>query len=253
MLSEQRQKQILELLKEKESLDSKEIGKKLQIPLPTLWRDLNVLAAQGKILKSHGGASLKADSNFELHFSTRLKKNADAKMRIAEKAAELVSPGDIIALDTGTTAMFIARALKEKDNLTVVTASLGVAQELLGAKGIYTVLLGGDLKEEIMATAGPMTLQHIKNFRVDKYFLGAFGVDPMRGTQDAYLFEIETKKALMAISAETVLVADSAKFGKNSLGVVAEIKQIKKLITDSRLAKAHRTALQKSGVKIIEA
>lgn len=207
---------------------------------------------KGKLSKTHGGASLKNEADFELLFSTRLKRSVIAKKKIAEKAAEFVQDGDIIAIDTGTTAMLFAGSLKGKKNVSAITPSLGAAQELLSAKGVYTVLLGGDLKEETMSTAGPMTLEHIQKLRVNKFFMGAVAFDPYRGTQDAYLFEAETKKALMAIATERIVMVDSTKFGKNSLGLVAALKDIQTLITDNGISEEHRHAVLSSGINLIE-
>ncbi len=252
MLTETRRSQILEFLEERENVTSKEIAKKLDISLPTLWRDLNALAFKGKILKIHGGAVIKKQTDdFEFLFATRLKKNVDVKRKIAEKAASLVEPDDVIAIDTGTTATLFASFLNSKHRISVITASLGVVQELLGAKGVYTIFLGGDLKEESMSTAGSLTLQQVKNFRVHKYFIGAAAIDPFRGTQDAYLFEREIKKELVSISKRRIVIADSSKFGMTSLAVVVALEDIHTIITDKGLKKAYLKQLLKSGIEVV--
>ena len=251
MLPEHRQNRILKLLSSGEGLPTKDIAGKLGISLPTLWRDLNVLSARDKIARLHGGAMLKKKNEFELLFANRLKRNVAQKARIAERAAGMVEPGDIIALDSGTTVLLMAKALKERSSITVVSPSLCVAEELISAKGVYRILLGGDVKEETMAACGPMTLQQIRNLRIDKYFMGAVAFNPSLGTQDAYLFEIEIKKAIMAVSGQIIVLADSGKFGKTSLSVTAGLRDIDILITDRHLAGSHLSALRKSGMKVI--
>lgn len=145
----------------------------------------------------------------------------------------------------------MASFLKSESNISVITASLSVVQELLGAKGVYTVLLGGDLKEESMSTDGAMTLQHIKSLRVHKYFIGAAAVDPLRGTQDAYLFEREIKKELVSISEERIVMADSSKFGKTSLAVVVDLEDIDTIVTDKKIESTHMRHLIKSGIDVL--
>jgi len=252
MIPEQRRARILELLEEKESIISREIAEELNTSATTVWRDISALALKGKVLKTHGGAMLrKRTDDFEFLFSTRLRKNMEVKKRIAWKAASFVETDDIIALDTGTTATLLASFLKSKERITVITASLGVAQELIGARGVYTVLLGGDLKEESMSTAGDITLQNIKGFRVNKYFIGAAAIDPLRGTQDAYLFERDIKRALVSISEKRIVLADSSKFGMTSLAVVVSLDEIDTVITDKKLGRVQLRVLRSSGIDVI--
>ena len=252
MLSHQRQEKVLELIKRENSILSKTIAEELSIPMPTLWRDLNTLAANGKIIKTHGGAAIKKDNNFELLFSNRLKKNVNLKKKIAEKAAEFVLPGDVIAIDTGTTAMLFAAELKDRENITVVTTSFCVAQVLIVAKGLCTIFLGGNVHEESMSTSGPITLQHIETLNVNKFFMSTVAVDIERGTQEAYFFDSEIKRALMNISEKKILLADSSKFGKKSLVSVAAINDLDMIITDKNIDAGYAKKLKSAGTKLIK-
>lgn len=252
MIPEQRRARILELLERKETLLSREIGQELGVSPATVWRDLTTLTLEGKLLKTHGGAMVrKRMEDFEFQFSSRLRKNMEVKKRIASRAASLVEREDVVALDTGTTATLLASFLKSKDRLTVITASLGVAQELIGARGVYTILLGGDVKEETMSTAGDITLRNIEGFRANKYFIGAAAIDPLRGTQDAYLFERDIKKALVAIAEKKIVIADSSKFGMTSLAVVVTLDEIDTIVTDRKVSRAHIKALEGSKIDVI--
>jgi DeoR/GlpR family transcriptional regulator of sugar metabolism len=252
MLSHQRQEKILEFIGKEDSVLSKSIAEKLSIPMPTLWRDLNTLAAKGKIVKTHGGATIKKDNNFELLFSNRLKKNVNLKKKIAEKAAEFVFPGDVIAIDTGTTAMLLAAELKDRENITVVTTSFCAAQELIVAKGVCTIFLGGNIHEESMSTSGPITLQHIETLNVNKFFMSTVAVDIERGTQEAYFFDSEIKKALMDISEQKILLADSNKFGKKSLVSVAAVNDLDMIITDKNLNNDYVKKIKNISVELIK-
>jgi DeoR family fructose operon transcriptional repressor len=252
LFAEKRRSLILEMLKHREDITSREIAKKLNASTSTIWRDLNFLSAKGKVLKTHGGAMTgNFIDDFEFLFSTRLKKNVELKRKIAAKAASLVESGDVIAIDTGTTASLLASCLKSRTNISVVTASLGAAQELLRAKGVYTVLIGGDLKEESMSTVGTMALQHIRRLRVHKYFIGAAALDPLRGSQDAYLFEMDIKKELVSIAKERIIIADGSKFGKTSLAISVNLKDIDMVITDKTAPEDHLKLLRQSGIRVI--
>ena len=252
MLPEIRQSLILELLEKRGNITSNQIAEQLKISVSTIWRDLNALSLKGKVSKIHGGAIIrKKTDDFEFLFSTRLKKNVEDKRKIAKRAASLVEPYDVIAIDTGTTATLFASYLKSMSNISVITASLGVVQELRGAKGVYTVLLGGDVKEESMSTVGSMTLEHIKSLRIHKYFVGAAAIDSLRGTQDAYLFEREIKKELVSISKERIVIADSTKFGRTSLAVVVDLGDIDIIITDNKVRETYKKSLKKSGIEVI--
>ena len=252
MLPEERQKRIFTMIQKKGSISCKDVEKALNISLPTVWRDLNVLEQQGKVSKTHGGAVLKEGNGYEFLFSNRLKKNIEVKKRIAEKAASLIESDEIIGLDTGTTAALAARSLRNHSNITVITPSLSAASDLLGAKGIYTILLGGNIREETMSVVGSVTVDHIRQFRLSKYFIGASAVDPVNGTMDAYLFEIEIKKAMMAVADKKIVLVDSTKFNKKSLAVMAEFKDVDLLITDKKITVEHERMIKEQSVEIIK-
>jgi DeoR/GlpR family transcriptional regulator of sugar metabolism len=252
MLAEDRQKTIKKMIQEKGSITVNEVIQQLNISKPTLWRDLNILSKNGIISKTHGGAVLREAQDSEFRFTHRMGKNIQVKKKIAQKAASLVSPGDIIGIDTGTTATLFASFLKSKEDITVVTPSLSAAQELMGAKGVYVVLLGGDVKEESMSVTGSITLQNISQFHINQFFIGAIAFDPVYGTQDAYLFEVEIKKALCRISEKKIVLIDSSKFGKSSLASAIEMKEINTIITDHHIQENHEKQIRDAGVEIIK-
>lgn len=219
----------------------------------TIRRDLDTLAKENRVMRTHGGAASTARVMFDFQFLAREESHRDAKAAIAQAAAAQLGSGESVVLDSGTTTLAVARALKACAIKTVVTTSLPIASELQYVADIELILLGGTLRRESPDLAGPMTEMNVEGLRVDVAFLGADAVDTA-GT--AYSHSLELARLLMKLakSARRVyIVADSSKVGHTALARIGNVNEWSGLITDSAVTRSAMTALKLAGVQVIRA
>ena len=218
----------------------------------TIRRDLDALALAGKVIRTHGGAALSGRVVFDFQFMQRTHAQEGAKQQIAELAAGLAQNGQSILLDSGTTTLAVARALKAKKNLTIITTSLPIASELQNCDAIDLILLGGALRREAPDLIGPMTESNLEQLKADIAFIGADAVDS-NGRVYNRSMAIARMLTRMATSArEVYVVADSSKIGQTALARFGSLKEWNGLITDRKLTPAMVSALKRTGCKVIQ-
>ena len=216
MLAEQRREYIYKLLMEKGSITVSELSLLCRIGEETIRRDLNKMAAAGRIEKIHGGACIRESMHRVLPVSTRRGLNMDAKQRIALKCCDLVEEGDTIFLDGSTTAQAIAEVLIPFSNLIVITNSLDVAQILAAGESIKVIGIGGTMRNTTKTFVGHSTVTDIGAFYADKCIICCDGADRSCGITDAHEQEAEVRKTMLSHSKTRILAADRSKFDKTS-------------------------------------
>ncbi len=217
----------------------------------TIRRDLDALALSGKVIRTHGGAALSGRVVFDFQFLERTHEHETAKQQIAETAASRVQDGQSVLLDSGTTTLAVAHALKSKKRLTVITTSLPIASELQNCEHIDLILLGGALRREAPDLIGPITESNLEQLKADIAFIGADAVD---GNGQAYNHSMAVARMLarMASSArEVYVVADSTKVGQTALARIGSLKGWNGLITDRGLTAPQVSSLKKAGCTVI--
>lgn len=250
--AESRRSQLIELLERHGEQGVESLALRFGVSGMTIRRDLQDLADEGKVLRTHGGAAPAARISFEFRFLDKLQHRAAQKEAIAELAASLVKPGQSVLLDSGTTTLAVARKLKAISRLTVVTTSLPIASELFGIEGIDLFLLGGRLRKDAPDLIGAITDQNLDVFHTDFAFIGADAVDGDGGLYNG-VPDLARMLTRMASSAGAVYaVADSSKVGKHELMQFANAKDWQGLITDNELDASHKRSLQKAGVNILQ-
>jgi DeoR/GlpR family transcriptional regulator of sugar metabolism len=167
-----------------------------------------------------------------LPLTTRLQLQAQEKKRIGRAAAEIISDGDAIFLDTSSTTLAIAKHLKQHRYLTIITNSLAVAQEMLDAPGSNVVMPGGRLRRDTASLVGTDGLEMLRGFHIQKGFFGAHGITQEAGLTDVSADEAEVKRPLVAMCHQVFAVFDSSKWGKIGLASFAKLEQIDQIITD---------------------
>ncbi|MFC1614391.1 DeoR/GlpR family DNA-binding transcription regulator, partial [Gemmatimonadota bacterium] len=202
----------------------------------TLRADLSAMESQGYLKRTHGGAMLRERSIFpgkaSLSFGEKLVPQLEAKRIIGRRAAEMVEDGMNVLLDAGTTILEIARNLKDRRDLTVITDSIPVAVELSDSEGITVILTGGMLRTASLAVIGPESWAMIGNLHVQLAFIGAQGVSMERGFFCGNMVEGETKKRMMACAEKTYVVVDQGKFGVSGLVPFASFTDVDYLLID---------------------
>lgn len=249
-LAEERLTRILELLAERGTLRTTAITQALGVSGATTRRDLDTLAGRGLIVKLHGGASLASQDQ---QYRERAVTAQDAKGRLAQTALTLISPGQTVYLDAGTTALALARALKRAPQLTrtlrVVTHGIDVACELNGECPLYVV--GGEVYGSTFSLTGPDALDTVARYRYDLFFVGCTSIDPASGPTNSNLIEARQKAAIMARAGQSVLIADSAKWGQVGFATFAPFSELAAWVTDQAPPAAHEV-FGAAGVRVVE-
>jgi DeoR family fructose operon transcriptional repressor len=199
----------------------------------TVRRDVRRLAENGELRIVHGGVSAGQTARRSTEFSTRAVVNADAKRRIAQAAASLVHPGDVIAIDAGTTAFDVITQLPEDFAGSVVTHSIPVLHHVLRMSAVRVTGVGGQLYAPSQAFAGPTTVEQLTGLRVRLFFLGAAAID-RQGVYVEADVERTVKQALVDAADKVILVADHSKFDHTALVHLAGFDRIDRLITDRK-------------------
>ena len=177
---------------------------------------------------------------------------AAEKRRIAEAAAKYVKPNDTIYLDGGSTVLELARLLKDRSNITIVTNSLRAAVELAG-RGPRLILVGGELRRLAQTTVGPLTRFMIQELHVDKAFMGTIGLSLDEGLTTTDPTEAYTKELVMKHAREVILLADSSKAHKISFTRAGRLENVLVLITDSLFDRKLAKELRKRGIDVVQA
>jgi len=245
MLAHERDEKILGRLRERGTVSAQELVRLLRVSAPTIRRDLERLEAEGMLCRVHGGAYLPngvpVGAQAEAPFAEIVSANAAGKEAVAAAAAGLVSPGDVVLLDIGTTTMRIARHLLGR-NVTVITANLAVLDVLRHDDAVELVLLGGSVRRNFQSLVGPLTEDSIASISADIAFLSCTGVRQDGSVVDDISQEATLKRAIVRSASRLVLVAHAGKFpGTGSLRI-CQLSDIHDLITS---ADADETALDR--------
>ena len=234
MLSSERRLAISDKIKNEGRLLISDLQAEYNTSVVTIRKDLDFLENKGVLTRVHGGALLKNSMRSELSISLKEKINFDEKEKIAEFAESLINEGDIIILDSGFTAVYIARRLKKRSGIKVITNGLNVANEIVSSDN-ELILTGGVFNKNTYGTSGKMAENVIKNSVVDKLFLGVNGVDFEFGLTANNHMEAELNKLMIGISKETIIISDSSKFGERRMGFICDIENATRIITDDSI------------------
>ena len=248
-----RQTKIANLIRQHDHLTVNELAKTLNISKETIRRDLSELARAGKVQKFHGGASVPMVAG-EGHFRDRMGKNAAAKMRIATAAKKLISPGETILIDTGSTTLYFAEQLVEIPNLTVVTNSTKIAR-VVSAEPVpaRTFLLGGEFHGDNRQTIGSMAIAQLQSFRAHHAILTIGALDARTGLMDYSIEEAQLARAMVEQAEALTILVDSSKFEQIASFEVCGLTRVTNLVCDTPPAGKVKAALLEANVNIIVA
>ncbi|WP_158702768.1 DeoR/GlpR family DNA-binding transcription regulator [Paenibacillus faecalis] len=254
MIVDVRRTKIKQLLLQQGSVKVSELVKEFNVSEETIRRDLAQLEREGLIRKNYGGAVL-ADPymNDALlpSYDQRKEQFSEEKEAIGRAAADLVKEDQIVILDSGSTMRAVAKHLREKENLTIVTNNLSLIDEMMQHESHAVVLLGGKLFRRSRCTVGPQSVQELKKYSGNYVFLGAAGVSVPKGLWSADLYDAEVKQAMMESAEKKVLVADHSKFSKTALIAYSELNEIDILITSDLVPEETLEEIRSYGVEVI--
>lgn len=244
-----RRARLLDLVQSQGFCATSELVKSLGVSDMTVRRDVQRLADEGQVRIVHGGVSVLPPDALAGSggYQERASREALSKQGAGRAAASLIAPDDHIALDAGTTVLEVARALPSEQPNTVVTHSATVLGELMARAQITLIGCGGVLHHETMSFAGATTLAALSGLRVGRLFLAASGVNES-GVFCANDFDAVTKRALIDIADEVVLVIDSSKFHTRALVRVCALDMIDTVVVDDTITPADVALLERHGV-----
>ncbi|WP_028922327.1 DeoR/GlpR family DNA-binding transcription regulator [Pseudonocardia acaciae] len=245
MLARQRQQLILDEVARSGAVKVADLVAALGVSDMTVRRDIGELAGRGLVDRVHGGAALpRMASVHEPGFATKATQEVEAKTAIARAAASRVPAGSSLGVSAGTTTHLVATQLLDVPDLTVVTNSLPVADELHRNRRVeQTVLLTGGMRTPSDALVGPLAVAALRGIHLDLLILGVHGMDPRAGLTGPNLLETQTNRALIEASRRILVVADHTKWGVVALQTTAALTEVDIMVTDDRLDGAAREQL----------
>jgi DeoR/GlpR family transcriptional regulator of sugar metabolism len=223
-----------------------ELAQSLGVSEMTVRRDLRELARDGRVERVRGGA---VSASAEPPFEQTVVERYEAKDRIGAAAAALVSEGQTVMIDIGTTTLQAAHHLRGT-RITVVTSSLAVYEELLPDPGIELLLPGGIVRRNYRSLVGVLAEDSLRQLKADLLFLGTSGVDEQLAVWDSTMVEVPIKRAMIAAASRVVLLADAGKFAMKGIVRVCEADAIDHIVTDDTLPDGTRAAIADAGIEV---
>ena len=250
VLNEERRRVIVDFVNQNGRALVRDLAHKYSSSEITIRRDLEQLHNRGLIYRTHGGAlPIRAGAESDRNLSEREMQHPREKQRIAAAAAKLVKEGQSVVLDSGSTTTAVARALREFQNLTVITNAINIASDLSGTS-LDVILTGGMLRANSYSLVGPIAEESLRRLKADILFLGVDGFDTQTGVSTPNLLEAQLNRLMVQIAARVVAVCDSSKFGRRSLSLIAPPSAVQEVIADRGVAKSDVRALKQSGIEV---
>ena len=272
MIAAERLEHIAETVCQKRAVSIADLSERFGVSQATIRRDLNKLEKQGILERKYGGAVARRASSFDVQteavpqrtssldapFDVREQHHVAEKRAIALAAIELVSSGETIFLDAGTTIAQLAHALRDHSDLTVITNSERVMNELYDCSGVTVVVTGGELRplsglpsRGDICMVGPIAEEILHRFRPSKAFLGTAGITVREGMSNTNLPQSQIKRIMAQISEEVILLTDHTKFGHVSYSIVSPVDVLDQVITDSGISSEDKSALEERGIEVV--
>jgi DeoR family transcriptional regulator of aga operon len=250
MLSEERRREILEMLRTEGRVVVRELSKHFRTSQITIRKDLEYLHHDGHLERTHGGALPNVTSVLQdSPLREKERQNRPEKIRIAATAVKKIRPGQVIILDSGTTTTAVARACRNIKNLTIITNATNIAGELAGSS-VEVILTGGVLRQNSFSLVGPLAEESLRKLSADLLFLGVDGFDVRYGLTTPNLLEARVNRAMTESAHRTIVVCDSSKFGRRSLSLIIPTSSVDETITDKNISKSDLKALREADVEV---
>ncbi|SNX53412.1 DeoR/GlpR family DNA-binding transcription regulator [Thermoanaerobacterium sp. RBIITD] len=251
MLAIERRKRIMSLLQENQSVLVPELSKLFKVTEETIRRDLEKLESEGLLKRTYGGAVINESTSVDIPLNIREITNIEGKQTIGLKVAENIEDGDTLLFDSSSTVLQVAKQIKFKRKITVITNSEKVIFELSNAKDCKVISTGGVLKANSMSLIGHWAEDAIKNFCVDKAIISCKGFDMDRGITESNEMEAEIKKAMANAAEKVFLLVDHTKFDKSSFVKMLDFNKVDYLFTDRKLSLEWEEFLQKQNIRLM--
>ncbi len=247
---------VVMTLREKPDASINDLAKLYDVSAMTIRRDLALLAENGIVELRPGGARINTDSELFRTVDSRYSllaaetHNREEKMRIGQRAVQLIDTDDIVIVDTGSTTEFLAKVLPEDLKCTVLCYSVNALVELHRKENCSVIFAGGFYHNNTMMFESPEGVALIERIRANKAFVSAAGISDRLGVTCANEHELDTKRAIMGSSMTRILVADSSKFDKVRPTLFADLEDFNIVITDAGIPDRYRSAFEELGITV---
>jgi ribose transport system substrate-binding protein len=231
----ERQQRLMESLRQQPGIRVPELAHLLEVSEGTIRNDLRSLSQAGRLKRVRGGAIANGQHPQSPVFAARARVSAEAKLRIARRAAELVEDGDTLLFDASTTVYYLSALLQDRRNLTVVTNGTEIARSLAQNPSNNVIMLGGVMRADGTSVSGTLSHKLLEDLYIKTAFLSCTGITPEAGLMEVHLDEAQLKRKMIQVAKSVVALIDSSKFGKIDLTTFAALEQITHIFTDSDL------------------
>jgi DeoR family transcriptional regulator of aga operon/DeoR family fructose operon transcriptional repressor len=249
-----RRSEILSKIRRLRTVKVSDLMEEHRVSIETIRKDLECLEEKGQITRVYGGAILRGFYGDEPEYEGREILNYPQKQAIGKKAAELINDGDVIFIDLGTTPMELAKQLRFKKRLTVITGAVLTALELLrNGSDCKVILLGGELRKEEFAASGVITENTLQNFYATKTVISVGGISRENGVSDYHLQEAAVRRLMIARSSEVIALADYTKFGVIAMNYICPVERLSALVTDWTIPPKVLEEYRAGGINIVAA
>lgn len=247
-----RRDKIIQKIQSDGSVRVDELSEEFDVSTVTIRNDLDFFEEKGLIHRTYGGALLRNNVYNDPSLEEKQKINVEEKKQIGEYAAGLVSDGDSIILDSGTTTREIALRLKDKKDLTLMTNAINIAVELAGVSGMRLMLTGGVLRDKSYSLVGPEAERMMQNYFFDKLFLGVDGMNFDHGLTTPNPQEAQLNRMMVERSNTVILVSDSSKFGRHSFSYICGLEPIETVITDTNISPEFEEGFKERDIEVVK-
>jgi len=229
-----------------------ELSAKFGVSEVTIRNDLDQLEQKNLLIRARGGAmKIEGRVGVDYNLSEKDKLNYQEKVRIGKAASKLIKSSEIVLIDSGTTTVEMVKSLDNIEDLTVITNALNIATVLINNPNVNLTIPGGYLRKNSQSLVGPMAERALRNFYVDKAFLGVDGFDTKTGLYTPNIEEAHLNELMIEIANEVILLTDSSKFKKKSFAYICPVDRVDVVVTDDKIQDDDRKRLEDAGVKVI--
>ena len=254
---EHRTERILKLLLQRGTVTVDELTAALEASGPSIRRDLARLESRGLIRRSHGGASLVQELLYEpfrydTAFQSREQRSVKQKRHIGIAAAELIQPNETVGFTAGTTTTWVARSLRHREAITVITNAVNIGMELCNMPGLKVHMTGGYVHWPwSFSLVGPAAINALHDTFMDKIFLSVSGIDAVCGTTTNESDEALTFRAMVKQAKQVIVVADSSKLGVVTPSLICPIEDVHVIVTDAGASENDLAPFKSRGIRVI--
>lgn len=242
-----RTNQILELLTNEHKMEVSLLAQKLGVSQVTIRKDLDELEQKRIVIREHGFAVLRSTDDI----NGRIAYHYESKKEIAKKAAELVSDGDTLMIESGSCCALLAEALTSlQKDLTIITNSAFIADYIRGKSNFQLILLGGIYQQDAQVLVGPMIRQCAENFWVDLFFIGTDGYSPKTGFTNQDQMRAQAVRDMARQAEKVIVLTESEKFHKHGIVPLNLKDKIKTVITDQQISSESIAVLESKGIEV---